>query len=131
MLPAIWLRVRVFQLVDQPQLQVVLQVAADAWQFVPHLDTERLEHAGRADPRALQNSRRAHGAGAQHDFLACLPAHRLAVLTRDPLGGAAVFQQHTVDFDVGQHGEVGPLADRLEKRLGRVRAPRAFWLTWK
>ena len=40
----------IFQLVDQAQLQVILQVAANAWQLVHHVDTQRLEHMGRADP---------------------------------------------------------------------------------
>ena len=54
----------VFQLVDQPQLQVVLQVAADTRQFMHHVNAQRLEHMGGADSRALQDTRRTDGAGA-------------------------------------------------------------------
>jgi len=38
-----------FQLVDQPQLQVILQVAANARQFMQHINAQRLEYAGWAD----------------------------------------------------------------------------------
>ena len=44
------------------------------------------------------------------------------MLAPEYLGGAAVLQQHTVDLHLGQHGQVRPLADRLEKCLGRIPA---------
>ncbi len=36
------------------------------------------------------------------------------------------FQQHAVDFDVGQHRQIGTVADWFEKRLGRVPADPGF-----
>ena len=70
----------VFQLVDQAQLQVILQVATDAGQLVQHVDTQGLEHAGRADAGALQDAGRTDGARAQDDFLARPPCNGLALL---------------------------------------------------
>ena len=44
-------------LVGAADLQVVLQVLADALQLVAHLDAERLQHRAGADARQLQDLR--------------------------------------------------------------------------
>jgi hypothetical protein len=54
---------------------VVLQVGADAGQGVPHGDAGARQALGIADPRPLQDQRRADRAGGQ-DHLAGHPAIR-------------------------------------------------------
>ena len=112
----------IFQFVDQAQLQVILQVAADAGQFMRDADAQPLQEWARADPGTLQDARRADRTGAQDDFLASLEGPGLALPASDDRCSAAIVQQHAVDFDAGQHGQVGAMADGLEKRLGRVPA---------
>ncbi len=58
-------RHRLFALVLQIHLQVILKVLADAGQIVHHGNIERLQQAGRADAGALQNLRRSDGARAE------------------------------------------------------------------
>jgi hypothetical protein len=57
-------------LVDGPDLQVVLQVLADARQFVLHRYAQRLQQAGRSDAGQLQDLRRPDGPGTQHHLAA-------------------------------------------------------------
>src|SRR5919109_5585026 len=56
-----WLRAAVLEI----DLEVVLQVLADAGQVVHGPDASRLERCGRADPRQLQQHRRADRARRQ------------------------------------------------------------------
>ena len=71
-LPARWFSVtRALDLVDQAQLQMVLQVAADARQLVARRRCpSRCSSVARPDAGELQELRRADGAGGQHDLAA-------------------------------------------------------------
>jgi hypothetical protein len=53
---------------DHAQLQMILQVAADAGQVMQQRDAPVLQQIGRADAGALQDARRADGAGGEQGF---------------------------------------------------------------
>ncbi|MNF99989.1 hypothetical protein D3C84_829100 [compost metagenome] len=101
---------------------MILQVTADTGQLMGHTDAQFFQERARADAGALQDARRTDGTRAKDDFLARLEGFRLTLPTRTDRRCAAVFQEHAVDFNVGQHGEIGTMADRFEKCLGRVPA---------
>jgi hypothetical protein len=65
--------------VDEPDLQMILQVLADAIQRMAHLDTGILQHLALADPRELQNLWRADGTGRQDHLATLAQPDRLAL----------------------------------------------------
>ncbi|KAG0923995.1 hypothetical protein G6F32_014075 [Rhizopus arrhizus] len=80
--------------VDEPDLQVVLQVLADARQIPHHADAELPQQRGRPDAGQLQQLRRLQRARAQHHFAPCAQRAHLAVLPVAHDAGAAAFEQH-------------------------------------
>ena len=85
-------------------------------------DSQPFQQRARADAGALQDAGRTDGAGTQDDLLARLEGSRLTLPACADRRGAAIVQQHAVDFDTGQYGEIGALANGFEKGLGRVPA---------
>ncbi len=115
-------RVDALHLEDHAQLQVVLQIAADAGQFVHQGHAGRLQQVGRAHARALQDRRRTDGPGGEQGLGAgAHPVAHAPVQELDAAGGAAL-EQHTVDQGVREDGEVGPVAHRPQERAGRIPA---------
>src|SRR6185295_14969806 len=87
---------RIADLVDQAELQVILQVLADAGRLPDDIDTETAEPFAAADPRQLQQLRRADGAGGEND-LAARSDH--PVLTADAdldADGTAILHEHAL-----------------------------------
>ncbi|MNO89958.1 hypothetical protein D3C76_814570 [compost metagenome] len=114
----------VVALVAEHQVRVVLQVLADAGQFVAHGDAVGADLGLRADPGQHQQLRAAEGAGAQQHLAARLQLHALALDRHLHAGGALALQDDALGAGAGHHGEVAvQLADRLEE--GRGGAPAA------
>src|SRR5215217_8586638 len=79
------------------------------------LDAQRLKPGAVADPGQLQQLRRAHRPGREHDLAAGAGLERLAALLPDDADGASVLDDHAGDVDAGLELEVRPLQHRLEK----------------
>ncbi|MOA10443.1 hypothetical protein D3C78_1303320 [compost metagenome] len=101
---------------------MILQIAADTGQFMGDANAQPFQQWTRADAGALQDAWRPDRTGTEDDFLARLEGLHLALPAGADGRGAAIVQPHAVDFDPGQHSEIGALANRFEKRLGRVPA---------
>ena len=91
-------------------LEVVLEVLADARQVVAHVDADRAQLPGVTDPRQLQQLRGVEGAATQDDLTGADP-----LVT--PAGAGVVDTDHpaALDDQLGDHRprdhlEVGPVA---------------------
>ncbi len=109
---------------DEPRLEVILQVPADAGQIVAHLDPVVLQMRRVAQPGEHQEMRRADGSGRQDHFGS--RAHHMlgtrAVAPDDPRGPLAL-EQDVAGLCPGQDRQVLALAHRIEKRDGGGTAP--------
>ncbi len=110
---------------DGAQLQMVLQVLADAGQRVQDLAAEAGEDFRAPDPRQLQELRRADRAGGQHDFAAragleASPALRVAQAHRAP-----PLEDQPLGLRAHDEAQVGPFEDGLEEAARRAPAPAA------
>src|SRR5262249_36575115 len=109
-------------LVGAADLQVVLQVFADAVKRVPHLDAERLQHRAGADARELQDLRRADSAGRQDDLAGCHESARLAVLAQAQASYPLAVEDQLFDLRVRLDHEVAAMAHGAQKALRGVPA---------
>ena len=87
-------------------LEVVLQVGADAREVVDHLDAERREVRGVADARELEQLRGVDGAAAEHD---------LAGLDAAPTAGVPVVE---ADRALAPEPDAGDEGERLDAQVG-------------
>ena len=102
-------------------LQVVLQVGADARHVGDHVDAERLQQRGRSEPGQLQELRRVERAAGEDDLAAGVrDARRIAVPVFDA-DRAPSCEQDAARQRVGHDGEIGPAA-RLAQIADRGRA---------
>ena len=105
---------------DHAELQVVLQVLADAGQLVRARRCRAARSSSRrADAGELQELRRADRAGGE-DHLA---RARAACIARSPCaeldaGDARALDADALRLRVGQHAQIGPLQRRAQERLG-------------
>lgn len=101
---------------------MILEIATDPGQLVDDPGAEPLQQVPRADPGALQQARRTDRAGAQDDLAARLEA-LLAALPTDRQGpGAAVLEEHSLDFGMGQNRQVGALGDAAQEAFRGIPA---------
>ncbi|HET9481616.1 MAG TPA: GMC family oxidoreductase N-terminal domain-containing protein, partial [Candidatus Polarisedimenticolia bacterium] len=91
--------------------RMVPQLRADAGQVAAHLDSERFEVGGRADPGAQQDPRRGDGAGREHNPPAMDLLARSLAGQLDP-HRAPIVEQYPPDRAVGLNREVRPAAGR-------------------
>ena len=103
-------------------LEVVLEVLADAGEVVHHVHAERLELARVADPRELEELRGVDRAAAE-DHLAPADLAQLAALERLDADGAARFEEDPGDELTRLDGQVRPVQHGME--VGACRAPAA------
>ena len=110
-------------LVGAADLQVVLQVLADALELVRHLDAERLQHRARADARELQDLRAADGAGRQDHLArraAACAAARAGASTRPVTRLPSSTSRSTMRVRLDR--QVAPVQHGAQEALGRVPA---------
>jgi hypothetical protein len=111
-------------LVAQADLQVVLQVLADARQLVHQRNAHALEQRARPDARELQQLRRLDGAGAQQHLGTAARGLQHAALPVADAGGAAPFEHQLAGQRLGLDAQVGPLLHgRRQVGLGGAAAP--------
>ena len=111
--------------VDQAQLQMVLQIAADAGQVVPHGHPLVLQQRARPDAGDLEQVRRADRAGGENQFAGDIDPRLHALAPElEPACPPAV-EQDAFRLGVGEDRQVGPVARRFQEGLRRVpaRAP--------
>jgi hypothetical protein len=119
-------------------LQVVLQVLADAGVVQPRRDACGLQHLHRADARQLQDLRRADGASAQHHLAPAVQRLRRAAAAGHDLDAMGVqgrvhpvAQQQPRGLQPGAHLRLGRfMAGRRKALVAFQRTPRR-WLTSK
>ena len=109
-------------LVGAADLQVVLQVLADARELVRHLDAERLQHRARPDARELQDLRRADGAGRQDHLARRLERAPLPVLAHDQPRHALAVEHQPLDHGVRLDRQIAPVQHGAQEALGGVPA---------
>ncbi len=115
--------VRALQLVHQRDLDVILQVAANAGQVGQDRDAVPLERLRRADARQHQQLRRIERASAD-DHLA--PRAQLAfppVLDEPDAHRAALLDDDPRDAHAGAHAQVAAMPGRPQVGAGRAAAP--------
>src|SRR5690606_16425594 len=122
-------RLHTLNLVHAANLQMVLQVAADARHVGKHGNLMALQKLGGAKPGKLQQLRRPDTAGTQYDLLAGLDVDNLAIAphtharTRQLTIGPP-FDLNTLRLGVGPKREVAARHTRRpQKCLGRIPAP--------
>ena len=104
----------------QVQLQVVLQVLADARQVVDHRDVEAFQQGARAYAGTLQQLRRGDGAGRNDDFLAGAGFDALFAVAHQVghANGALAVEQYAVAQGVGDDGQVRALLGLVQVAAG-------------
>ena len=110
---------------DGAQLQMVLQVLADAGQRVHDLAAEAGEDIRAADARQLQKLRRADRAGGEDDLAARARLKTSPALRVAQADGAAPFEDQPLGLRAGDEAQVGPVEDGLEEAARRAPAPAA------
>ena len=111
---------------DQAHLQVVLEVAADAREFVHQRDAEILEQAARADAGELQELGRADGAARQDDLAPRRHIGRPALAAELDAECAAPVEADARRLGVGEDGQVRPTHDRAQEGFRCVPAHAAL-----
>ena len=106
-------------LVDQPQLQVILQVGADAGPVGDDVDAVLAQLRGRPDAGQQQELRRADRAGGENDFAAAARAARRAVLPPAHAGRALAVEDDAFGETAGFEPQIGAMQHRLEKGARR------------
>ncbi len=112
-------------LVDRADLQMVVQVRADARRIGDDVDAVSAQQLGRADARELQNLRRADRASReQHLAPRAQRVRARACEARDDarrtLAAVARFDEHALDERARAHGEIRTLQHRPQERLRRA-----------
>ncbi len=108
------------RMVCDDDVDVVLEVLADAGQIVDHLDAGPCEFVRRSDARQQQELRRVDGAGAEHDFgrgIGLLHLAQPQILDTD---GAAVLDQQARRQYAGGQRQVRPVQDRAHEGARRA-----------
>ncbi len=108
---------------DRAQLQMILQVLADAGQGAPQPCADRLHRVRTAEAGDLHEPRRADRAGRQQHFAARPRLERLPFPDIGEAGRATLLEQDGFGVRTVDHPEVGPAEDRLQE--GGRRAPAA------
>src|SRR5207302_5589992 len=119
-------RLRAGDLVDQPKLQMVLQVLADAGLVEHDRYAELLRAGGGPDAREQQDLRRADRARRQDDLAPAARLARLAVLAPAHARRALAVERNAFDQASGLEPQVRPMQHRLEKAARRRPAPAAL-----
>ena len=96
----------VLDLVDQAQLQMVLEVGADAFERVDHRDAVLLEQLAGADARELEELRRADRARGKQQLAAHRRVGLAAVLPEAQPDRAPALERDPGRLGAGQHLEV-------------------------
>src|SRR4249920_501133 len=113
---------RALGLVDQGEVEVVLQVAADARQRVLNGNAVALQVFRRADARQQQKLRRLEGAGGEYDRAAGGDGFFPPTAAADDAGGTPARQRHAQGARAGGDLEVWLLA-QVGRQIGARRAP--------
>src|SRR5947208_1312134 len=118
-------RLDAVHLVDQPQLQMVLQILADARLVERDGNAEIAQLRGGADAGAQQNLHRADRARGENDLAAARGFERLAVAAPAHADGAPAVEPHVVHQAIGLQPQVGPPQRALEEPARGRPAPAA------
>ena len=113
-------------LVDQPQLQMILQVLADARLVEHERNAELGKLRGRTDAGQQQRLRRADRARRQDHLAAAARDSLLAVLPPAHAGGALAVELEAFDQAAGLEPQILPVQHRLEEAARRRPAPPAL-----
>ena len=106
-------------------LEVILQVVADARQVPPTLDPEGLEVRRRSDPRELEELRRVDRAAGQDDLAGHRSMGRAAAGRVLDADRPVALEQDPRDERPGPDGQVLAAHDRMEVRACRAQAAAA------
>ena len=110
---------------DRAQLQMVLQVLADAGRSADQVAAERSDDLRAADARQFEQLRRADRPGGEHDFAAG------ARLAADAVDGVAhadrapAVENQPLDMRAGDDAQVRAVEDRFEEAARRAPPPSA------
>ena len=116
----------VAHLEDGAQLQVILQVLADAGQLVHHVDTVLSQQRRRTDAGQLHDLRRADAAGRKDRLQARFGERALAAVCELDATAALAIHAQAHDVRIGDDGQVRALDDRTQKGLRGVPAHAAL-----
>ena len=106
-------------------LEVVLQVLADAGEVVRRPRCRGLEVGRRAHARELEQLRRVDGAAAQHDLAGARDLHRAACRACTPRPPRACLRTGSCDEGARAHVEVAAAHDRVQVGPGGGEPPPA------
>src|SRR5262249_3139102 len=115
-----------FDLIDEPQLQMILQVFADAGLVEHDANAELPELAGDADAGEFEDLHRADRAGRENNFAADARGSPRPVLAPVHADRTRSLKLDPLDQAVELEAQVGALAHRLEKGARRRPAPPAL-----
>ena len=110
-----------FGTLDDVDVEMILQILADARQVEHHRHAERAQLAGRTDAGEEQKLRRVDRAAGEHHFLSgsnSVPPAAACIFDADR---AAVLDEVARRLRLGEDGEVFPRRHRMQ--IGRRRAP--------
>ena len=96
---------------------MILQVGADAAQFMHHRHADRLQVVRRPDAGDLQQMRRVDRAAAQDDLLVGTRLDRLAALAERDADAALAFEQQFGGQRLGFDPQVRPALGLLQEGL--------------
>src|SRR5579875_1207707 len=119
-------RARVAHLVDKAQLQMILQVLADAGERMHHGDTVLLQQRRRPDAGQLEQMRRADRAGGEDKLAADRGVCQSALMGEFDADDALVRKADAGGLGSGENAQIAAVAHRLQKRLCRVPAHAAL-----
>ena len=112
-------------LVNGAQLQVILQIGADAGQVSRHRDAQVAQTDAIADAGAFENGGAGDGARGEDHLTPRTDGHLLAIAAQDDTDGTAVFDQHAFDEAFGHDRQIGPVEGGGEKAARRAPAAAA------
>src|SRR5262249_46940170 len=112
-------------LVDEPQLQMVLQIFADAGLVEHDRDAEALELIGAADTGELEDLHRADRAGGQNHLAAIARGSACTVLPPAHSSRARAVELDPLDQAIELDAQIGALEHRFEKGARRRPPPPA------
>src|SRR5262245_13674264 len=101
---------------------MILQVLADAREFVRDPDAVSLEERARSDAGKLEDLRRADRAGGENGLDTRWDERLLAAAPQLDAGRPPLLEPDPVHMHVGHHGKVRPAHRRLEESLRRAPA---------
>ena len=105
---------------------MVLQIFADALQFVHNRRAGSRQDVAAPDARQFENLRRADGAGGKNDFTARFRLDDLSFAHIAQSDGALAGEHDAFDLRARDHSQIGTIENRLQKTARRAPAAAGF-----